>query len=407
MVRPVENIRKDLAGLGEATTSLATEFSQIYTTYLSVLGQAMRRQVILAAYHLCTQVYPEDFLALSVGDRIRLQQGLQSLGRQGQDWLNQIMETGQPLRLEPSVTPTALGSGDLNRLEEALVALATPSPVTEAEGEPTVEDLAEDAAFGDPNALEPSTPEPVSPDPEALGTPESDRPEPESTDSETPPETEANLDPTQLMQTVMMAAMASDREEMWSDRPFVGDPLPPSLVAKHHLMVEQLIREVLQRVSKQANRLLRQAKILPDLPEALVEMASEADVGVPKGRSVPNVINVMVAMSGEVAAELSRPGRKAESQDLADEPEGLMVEADSEDEADILEANMTHLAAIHLRLADLEFSDVQAALVRGKVRTAVGKLRKLGKQYQQAERELAIAQAEQAWRSIWYDDSAR
>jgi hypothetical protein len=37
----------------------------------------------------------------------------------------------------------------------------------------------------------------------------------------------------------------------------------------------------------------------------------------------------------------------------------------------------------------------------------VGRLRKLGKQYQQAEGELAISQAEQAWRAVWYDDSAR
>ncbi|MGB7313400.1 MAG: hypothetical protein WA939_10730, partial [Nodosilinea sp.] len=63
MVRPVESIRKDISALEGATATLAEEFSQIYATYLSVVGQAMRRQVIMATYHLCTQVYPEDFLA--------------------------------------------------------------------------------------------------------------------------------------------------------------------------------------------------------------------------------------------------------------------------------------------------------------------------------------------------------
>jgi hypothetical protein len=145
--------------------------------------------------------------------------------------------------------------------------------------------------------------------------------------------------------------------------------------------------------------MLRKAKILPDLPEALIEMAGEADVGVPKGRSVPNVLNVMVAMSGDVAAEFEHRDRDGEDEDDSDE--------DDEDDDEDRSANMTHLAAIHLRLADLEFGDVQAALWRSKLRTLVGRLRKVGKQYQQAERELAIAQAEQAWRSVWYDDSSR
>ncbi|MGB5972764.1 MAG: hypothetical protein WBG38_05570, partial [Nodosilinea sp.] len=77
MVRPVESIRKDLDALEGATAALATEFGDIYVTYLKVLGQATRRQVIMATYHLCTQVYPEKFLALAVGDRARLQQAMQ------------------------------------------------------------------------------------------------------------------------------------------------------------------------------------------------------------------------------------------------------------------------------------------------------------------------------------------
>ena len=220
--------------------------------------------------------------------------------------------------------------------------------------------------------------------------------------SELPPELPSEMDPKRLMQSVLRAAMASELEEAFRDRPFTGDPITPSLVAKHHLMVEQLMRAVLRRVSKQANRLLCQAKILPDLPEALIEMASEADIGVPRGRSVPNVLNVMVAMSGEVAAEFD-PSQADLDEDDSDEDD----EDEDERDDEMMEGNMTHLAAINLRLADLEFGDVQSALWRSKLRTAVGRLRKLGKQYQQAEGELAISQAEQAWRAVWYDDSAR
>ncbi|PSR12689.1 hypothetical protein C8255_26265, partial [filamentous cyanobacterium CCP3] len=209
-------------------------------------------------------------------------------------------------------------------------------------------------------------------------------------------ESAAGIDPKALMQSVIMAAMANEVEETFSDRPFTGDPLTPALVAKHHLILEQMIRAVLDRVSKKANNLLRQAKVIPDLPESVLDVASDADGAGPRGR-VPNVLNVLVAMAGDVASELERSGSEAEAE---------ITEISEEDEEE-LEGTMTHLAAIHLRLGDIEFGDVQSALWRSKLRTAVGRLRKLGKQYQQAERELAIAQAEQAWRAVWYDDTSR
>ena len=125
MVRPVETIRKDLDALEGATTVLAEEFSKIYSTYLTTLGSALRQQVIMATYHLCTQVYPKEFLALSVGDRGRLQQEIQALGRKAQDWLQQTMEP-KPVDAEGD-TSSVFDSADLNRLEAALVALVRSS----------------------------------------------------------------------------------------------------------------------------------------------------------------------------------------------------------------------------------------------------------------------------------------
>ncbi|PSN11381.1 hypothetical protein C7293_24515 [filamentous cyanobacterium CCT1] len=401
MVRPVEIIRKDLNALEGATATLAEEFSQLYATYLSVLGQAMRRQVIMATYHLCTQVYPEDFLALTVSDRTRLQQAMQNLGRKAQGWLQQLMEP-QPAAAEVDLSQR-LNPEDLNRLEAALVSLTQSGEAGEDSAELQVGDDegGEDdeggdeaiagetaAAVSDPS---PSTLEDVSS--ESGLEPDRDR------EADTEAESATGIDPKALMQSVIMAAMANEVEETFSDRPFMGDPLTPALVAKHHLILEQMIRAVLDRASKKANNLLRQAKVIPDLPESVLDVASDADGVVPRGR-VPNVLNVLVAMAGDVAAELERSGSDSE------EAEAEITEISEEDE-EALEGTMTHLAAVHLRLGDIEFSDVQSALWRSKLRTAVGRLRKLGKQYQQAERELAIAQAEQAWRSVWYDDTSR
>lgn len=400
MVRPAETIRKDLNKLGEATAALAKEFSQIYATYLTALGHTQRRQVIMATYHLCTQVYPEKFLALSVNDRARLQQDIQNLGRRGQSWLLQLME---PASLDESTDPpldrSPLERDSLNRLEAALVALAQPDQITDAAPEASSDEDAE-------------SPEDVEMSPGAETFPGQDLPasEPDQPTAEEP-ETDNDagslapgaelaiapeLDPKQLIQSVIMAAMASEVEETIGGQPFTGDPLTPTLVAKHHLILERMLREVLQRVSRHTNRILRKANILPDLPEALIEMAAEADVGIPKGRSAPNVMNVMVAMSGDVAEDFAPP-EEDESQDDDDD--------ENEDNDEAMTANMTQLAAVHLRLSDLEFGDVQAALWRSKLRTSVGRLRQLGKQYQRAERELAIAQAEQAWRSVWHTDA--
>ena len=399
MVRPVETIRKDLDALEGATTVLAEEFSKIYSTYLTTLGSALRQQVIMATYHLCTQVYPKEFLALSVGDRGRLQQEIQALGRKAQDWLQQTMEP-KPVDAEGD-TSSVFDSADLNRLEAALVALVRSSADDAADSGEAKPGQGE--GDGEAAGLAMSVQESPEEWPDAMRPGESLDADTESSPKpELPPELSSEMDPKRLMQSVLRAAMASELEEAFRDRPFTGDPITPSLVAKHHLMVEQLMRAVLRRVSKQANRLLCQAKILPDLPEALIEMASEADIGVPRGRSVPNVLNVMVAMSGEVAAEFD-PSQADLDEDDSDEDD----EDEDERDDEMMEGNMTHLAAINLRLADLEFGDVQSALWRSKLRTAVGRLRKLGKQYQQAEGELAISQAEQAWRAVWYDDSAR
>ncbi|MBE9159928.1 hypothetical protein IQ265_24305 [Nodosilinea sp. LEGE 06152] len=406
MVRPVESIRKDLSVLEGATATLAAEFSQLYATYLSVLGQAMRRQIIMAAYHLCTQVYPEDFLALTVSDRTRLQQAMQNLGRKAQGWLEQLMEP-QPATPEVDLTQR-LNPEDLNRLEAALVSLAQPSESTEVlvepvgggdEGDEAPPEARENRADDSEEAIADETPAAAS---DLSLPPLEDAASESGRDGEAgdAPESAAGIDPKALMQSVIMAAMANEIEETFSDRPFTGDPLTPALVAKHHLILEQMIRAVLERVSKKANNLLRKAKVIPDLPESVLEVASDADVAAPKGRSVPNVLNVLVAMAGDVAAELER------SEQDGEEAEAEITEI-SEDDEEALEGTMTHLAAVHLRLGDIEFSDVQSALWRSKLRTAVGRLRKLGKQYQQAERELAIAQAEQAWRSVWYDDTSR
>lgn len=82
MVGSVERIAQEIAALDKAVAELAEELHRTYSTYLNVLGQAVRQQLILASYHVCTQGYPEAFLKLPYSQRQQLQQTLRNLAQQ-------------------------------------------------------------------------------------------------------------------------------------------------------------------------------------------------------------------------------------------------------------------------------------------------------------------------------------
>lgn len=87
MAGSVERIERDLAVLEEAIAEIAKEFYSSYSSYLAALGQALRQQLILATYHLCTQGYPNQFLHMSFSQRQQLQQSLRRLAEQTKETL--------------------------------------------------------------------------------------------------------------------------------------------------------------------------------------------------------------------------------------------------------------------------------------------------------------------------------
>ncbi|RUR74245.1 hypothetical protein ACF3DV_17590 [Chlorogloeopsis fritschii PCC 9212] len=87
MARPIERIERDIAVLEEAIDAIAKELQTAYASYLTSLGKALQKQLILASYHLCTQGYPENFLKLTLSKRQNLQQGIRNLGKQATEQL--------------------------------------------------------------------------------------------------------------------------------------------------------------------------------------------------------------------------------------------------------------------------------------------------------------------------------
>lgn len=134
MVGSVEQIEQDLAAIDKLIAELAEEFHQAYSSYLTVLGQAARQQLILASYHVCTQGYPTQFLDLSFSQRQQLQQQIRQLANQLQeDLLAQLYPPTPVELLDPPESGEVLPSpSNLDPLTELL----TPTEALPVEPEP-------------------------------------------------------------------------------------------------------------------------------------------------------------------------------------------------------------------------------------------------------------------------------
>jgi hypothetical protein len=389
MVRSLDQIHRDQNRLEQATAKIDTQLSELYQQYLAVLGEATQQQLVLATYHLCTQSYPEAFLRLSMGQREKLQKRIRQLGRKGHTHIE------------------ALGNLDdvaatLNLLLQPLTQLSglTAQPSSERNSEPSDEDQSEIIDSEARLALTPGDPEadPAAP-PSALLVPaqvsnpfDSQALVPLATDLAPQADGEAHSDlasadesSSQDTQSAAVAAQPGDQPTV--AKPLSTDAPSPLKLAKRHVLLERQIRAVLHGLSNMANHALQQAEILPDLPEAVLTAATEAGAD-EHSPHIPNLLNVIIEIGQE------------DPEEEADAPEADSLETDIEDS----ERAMTHLVAINLRLADIEFTNTRTALWRSKVQEILGQLKKLSRHYQKLQHECAQAEAEAAWRATWFEE---
>ncbi|MEQ9354285.1 hypothetical protein [Coleofasciculus chthonoplastes] len=97
MVSAIELIEQDLGKMEGAIAHLASQLHDSYATYLTVLGQTVQKQLMLAGYQVCTQGYPDAFLSLSFNQRQNLQQALRQIGKEGKDELILHLQLPQDL----------------------------------------------------------------------------------------------------------------------------------------------------------------------------------------------------------------------------------------------------------------------------------------------------------------------
>lgn len=388
MVATVEQIKKELSAIETATAAMAEDFKGLYKNYLKALSQAARRQLILASYYLCTQAYPEAFLRLPVSQRQQLQKNLRGLGDDLRNRLVTLLETGSE-GWQNAVLISDSSSNLLSASEER----------TDTPGEPTSEVTEGLEETADNSEQKPDAAEELE-----SSTAESEQGEKSG---------EVALADMPFVQAMLMNAMLEAMDPDMAADADADQPLTPSRLAKRHFFVEQRIRVTLNRISNMANRLLQKMEVLPDLPEAILAAATDADIPLEKTASAPNLLNVLVEVARDGQGFIRDPrdsdgddaALEAEDEDGDEDEDG--EDEDRDNEGDEERRNTTHLVAIHLRLSDIEFADTQASLWRSKLREALGKLKQLGRRYQKKQEERAIAEAELAWRSIWYDDAPR
>ncbi len=485
MVKASGQIEQELALLQQKTEQMAEALEPLYEGYLKALGEAGKRQLVLAAFHLCTKAYPDKFLALSWDKRNQLQNALQKVAVKIHGHLAEQRESA---KITSRRSQNHDGLAFLQRLLEAraLGQSKYRSPQGREGDEPLAEEgragedsypinfshsfeVGEEGGFEDDfeDDFE-DTDEVMGFEEDGLGDSEQERHRRYADSDEDDLDFEMEVPAADQRLTLneeedlLSALEGLARRSIQINGPSLGSPsnggtddeaeqpLAPIHLAKQQMLLEKSIREVFKTVSEEANELLQKAGVMPNFPQALMAAAADARGGEPMN-AVPNVVRVSVrvmhgeammdsedeedlgenlgeegsqsrSMRGRMSRKLNRrpernfDRRTGQRDDMRDDQrdgqrDHMRGRSDSLSSArrvrrimpqDVIEIDaLPELAAISLRLSEVEFTDPTVSAWRSRLRQKLGELKKLGARYKKAQRSLETAQAEDAWRSSW------
>ncbi|MBF2065280.1 MAG: hypothetical protein IGS39_12770 [Calothrix sp. C42_A2020_038] len=366
----IERIEQDIQAIEKMSSEIADSFQESYTAYFAALGQAVKQQLILATYHLCTQGYPQTFLRLSLNNRQKMQQSIRNLGMQtAEQLLNYMKPETEPVSnqgemlVHQSTTQEVSVSDITNEKEdqqdqsesqeaislsfiELLASQASSLEIKEIEELQELREIEELDEFQDEDTSDIEKNEESEPE---------KKPDPKKTNPQLP---RIPIFPQFNPVPLRFSAINTSN---------------PIETSKWVQSLEISTQFALKKLSREANLLLQKADILPKkLPEAIIEAATAASEATDVIPGPPNVINVVVEVENERQSN---------------------------------DSNLTQIMAINLRLSEIEFADSQVSFSRKQIRILQGQLQKLRREYIKKQRELAVAQAEAAWRASWFDET--
>jgi uncharacterized protein YjiS (DUF1127 family) len=325
MTRSIEQIKREIESLEDIVNNIALELQVAYRGYLKILTEALSKQLIIATYQLCTQIYPHAFLKLSFNQRQKLQQNLRKIGQE--------IGTNLLAIAEESIEPVPVVSKTKNLIEQMLESL---SLAGDGEQAGFLEISEEAKAFF------------LKDEPEAKEDDE-DQSEDHGENQENHPE--------------------SDHDSSFYKTP--DSIRNPEDLVQWYKQIEKKIDRGIETLSRKSNHQLKDTGILPSkLPNKFLDMAIQASESSEAMTGPPNLLN-------------------------------LLIEIESGDSSE--KANVNQITVICLRLSEIEFSDPVLSNQRHQIRNILSKLVKLQRQYQHKQKEMAIAEAEAAWRASWYE----
>ncbi len=382
MTGALKRVEQEMAALDQAVADLAAEMKSVYSSYLAVLGQAVHKQLILACYRLCTQGYPEAFLHLSFPQRQQFQQALRTLAAQAAAHLTHLLTSAHP---ETPAGTEFVPDQDPQTDRPLPPDLAHPPDQPPPERSWDDEEILSSLAAGMKAALEQA---------------QAENRLPEGLDSS---------DLSAMVQAFFKQSQATEN----------SDSSPVEQLVRWQKRQEAAIAEQLQRTSYHANRLLQRFNILHQhLPDQIFSAIARADA--PEGSSQsPHILNLLVetkererpsvvVRDADADAESDITLDEMDAMDAMDEMREMdeMDETDGEgdDESRYRQPALTHLIALNLRLAEIEFIDPNVMAGRNRIRDLTARLKQLRRTYRKKQREWAIIEAEAAWRSSWVED---
>lgn len=249
MTKSIQQVKQDLRNLKLTVADIAIELEELHRNYLDLLSQSLKQQLILASYQICTQLYPQSFLDLSLSEKQVLQQNLRRLGLELEPNLSQIIEQKE---LEPEPI-------DLNLMAELIKNLPKPKRRTE-DREDSVSEIDLELVKSELGNLE-------------------------------------NLENVEFIQ--IDATSSEDLNLNTSSEELLKEQIDfenPEHLILWHKQIERNIKKTLDVTSRRINKCLQESKILPDrIPNKVIDVAIQADSakGMRNNYKQPNIPHVL------------------------------------------------------------------------------------------------------------------
>ena len=257
MTKSIQQVKQELKNLESTVAQDAIELEDLHRDYLNLLSQSLKQQLISACYQICTQLYPQSFIDLSLNDKQNLQQNLRQISIELEPNLLEIVEQKE---LEPEPF-------DLNLMAELIKNLPKPQKSSE-EGDDSTAEINLELVKAELENIEFI-------------------------------EIDADSEDSEELETAL--------EELPKEVNFEN----PEHLILWHQQIERNIKKILDSSSRKVNKYLQESRILPDrIPSKVIDIAMQADTA--KGMSnakqprIPHVLHLALESDGSKKSKSSK-----------------------------------------------------------------------------------------------------